>query len=96
VDCLSSRSRHSKVFALTRFSQANPAACRPANFGSHAATPKASTIAANKYQFFTRSESGPKYLFLNARSLRINLGIFNRHKPQADGTKLDGANTEGG
>jgi len=28
------------VFALTRFSQANPAACRPANFGSHAATPE--------------------------------------------------------
>jgi hypothetical protein len=45
--------------------------------------------SAKKYQFFTRSESGPKYRVFNARSPRTNVGFFNRHKPQADGTNLD-------
>jgi hypothetical protein len=44
---------------------------------------------AKKYQFVTRSESGPKYWVFNTRSALMNLGFFNRHKPQAHGTNLD-------
>jgi hypothetical protein len=46
-------------------------------------------LAANKYQFVTRSQSGPKHWVFNTRSALVNLGFFNRHKPQADGTNLD-------
>jgi hypothetical protein len=41
---------------------------------------------ARKYQFFTRSESVPKYWVSNTRSPRINLGFFNRYKPQVGPT----------
>jgi len=45
-------------------------------------------VAANKYQFFTRSKSDPKYRVLKARSLRTNVGFFNRYKPQVGPANL--------
>ena len=47
-------------------------------------TPSAVSVAASpppayeKYQFFNRSESGSKYWVLNARSLQMYVGFFNR------------------
>jgi len=41
-----------------------------------------SSVAAKKYQFLTRSESGPKYWIFNTRSPRMNVGFFNRCMPQ--------------
>jgi hypothetical protein len=35
-----------------------------------------SPLAVKNYQFFTRSESGPKYLVFKARSLRANEGFL--------------------
>jgi hypothetical protein len=39
-------------------------------------------LAARKYQFVTRSGSGPKFWVFKARSPRMNVGFFNRYKPQ--------------
>ena len=38
-------------------------------------------LAAKKYQFVTRSGSGPKFWVFKARSPRMNVGFFNRYKP---------------
>ena len=45
-------------------------------------------IAVNKYQFFTRSESDPKYRVFNIKSPRTNVGFFNRYKLKCRPTNL--------
>src|ERR1019366_2042874 len=54
---------------------------RAAGFGS--------SLRAKKYQFLTRFASGPKFWVFKARSPRMNVGFFNRYKPQVGRANLN-------